>query len=132
MIEGARAGVAMIEAFLHVMIQCSCGASVVWGDLATQEDLDAWSAEHGAHEAVRIEAPVWNDVVLGLSVLGQHEAFPRLRGRAVILQFFGRPSKATTEAVLAELAEAGAVTLGVDGGYHPMNEPLDTALAEAL
>lgn len=115
----------------HVQTRCSCGASIQFGDLATDADLDAWSAEHGAHDAIRLEAPVCQvepvyggDVVLGLSVLGPHEVFPVLRGRAVILRFFGAPSVATINAVFLDLAAAGATVLGIEGGLDPMDAEL--------
>ncbi len=35
----------------HAFQRCPCGASIIWGDLATEEEIAAYEAEHAPHVA---------------------------------------------------------------------------------
>jgi hypothetical protein len=40
----------------HKRNVCRCGAAVIWGDAATEEDVAAWAAEHRACLPLKIRA----------------------------------------------------------------------------
>lgn len=93
------------------LYECRCGASVIWGSLAADEEIAAWSVEHAAHAPVKLMARVLDETLVEdvsgapmRAFVESMHAQGRIGGRMIEIVMYGTTrDPASAHAALDEL-----------------------------